>query len=279
MGRNKFISCSICQKQLRSDKIKNHTHGETQKSVQSGKHCTICQKSILSKNFARHVRKHAERPLQNVIKYNMKQDLRDYEETKKKGEIIMQLVDKDDIDPSGLRREYVSAMELSFSQPSPTSLDGVVLKPWQKKLLEVLKPDDRTVNWVVGKEGAEGKTWFQEYLVNQEGPIRVFNSSITHKSESILHTLSKYQLSLVKIFIFNVSRSFKVEDIPYSIFEEIKDGKAVSPKYDSRQLRFNVPNTILIFSNELPLFEKMSKDRWNIFTILCNNELKQCKHS
>ena len=102
----------------------------------------------------------------------------------------------------------------------------------------------------------------------REGPSRVFHSSITVKQDGMLHTLSKCQLSLVTIFVFNVPRSFKVEDVPYNIFEEIKDGRSLSTKYDSKQLRFNVPNVVLVFANDEPLIGKMSLDRWKVFNIL-----------
>ena len=58
------------------------------------------------------------------------------------------------------------------------------------------------------------------------------------------------------------------EQIPYTLFEEIKDGRAISTKYDSKELRFRVPNILVVFSNSGPNFlQSVSKDRWTICTI------------
>ena len=74
------------------------------------------------------------------------------------------------------------------------------------------------------------------------------------------------------IFVFNIPRSFKIEYIPYTLFEDIKDGQAISAKYDSKVLNFKTPNILMIFSNEQPFTTKVSKDRWSRYKIV-NDEL------
>ena len=37
--------------------------------------------------------------------------------------------------------------------------------------------------------------------------------------------------------------------------------------FDSKELKFHTPNTIVVFSNEKPDVGQMSKDRWKIFQI------------
>ena len=56
-------------------------------------------------------------------------------------------------------------------------------------------------------------------------------------------------------------------EFPYEMLEELKDGKAESTKYNSIKLQVNTPNTVLVFSNENPDKERMSKDRWIIYLI------------
>ena len=145
---------------------------------------------------------------------------------------------------------------------TPTSL-----KLWQEKLLKELKPSERQIIWVIGEKGAEGKSFFQQYLVKTIGTYKVFHTTMDKRSDAILHALSKRQVSIIDIFVFNVPRSFEPEDTPYSLLEDIKDGYSLSTKYNSRQLKFNTPNIVLVFSNRQPLSYKMSSDRWNIFTI------------
>ena len=66
-------------------------------------------------------------------------------------------------------------------------------------------------------------------------------------------TLSKLVLPLIDVFMFNIPRSFSRMDVPYELLEEIKDGNAVSTKYDSKRITFKTPNIVLIFlmSNQL----------------------------
>lgn len=53
----------------------------------------------------------------------------------------------------------------------------------------------------------------------------------------------------------------------YDILELIKDGGAVSTKYNCEVLKFKTPNTVVIFSNYLPYTEKLSKDYRRIYSI------------
>ena len=125
-----------------------------------------------------------------------------------------------------------------------------------------MKPSERKIIWVKGETGGEGKTWFQNYIEHHYGSNRVFRSSINKNSESLFHALSKRTLELVDVFVFNVPRSFKTLDIPYTLFEDIKDGQAISTKYDSKLLKFKTPNILIIFSNRIASWANMSKDRW-----------------
>ena len=49
--------------------------------------------------------------------------------------------------------------------------------------------------------------------------------------------------------------------VSYQAIESIKNGIMVSTKYESGMVRFNKPH-LLIFANEPPNMEKLSKDRW-----------------
>ena len=142
------------------------------------------------------------------------------------------------------------------------------LKPWQEELLNLMKPSEREIIWVCGKKGAEGKSWFQNYLEQYYTRKRVFRTSIDKNKESLLHSISKKVVSLVDVFIFNIPRSFNEEQIPYILFEDIKDGFAISTKYDSKQLCFNTPNIVIVFSNAKPKKNMVSLDRWKILDII-----------
>ena len=52
----------------------------------------------------------------------------------------------------------------------------------------------------------------------------------------------------------------------YSGIEVIKNGASYDKRYAPDKKRFNRPR-IFVFTNTLPVFELMSKDRWEIWTI------------
>ena len=50
--------------------------------------------------------------------------------------------------------------------------------------------------------------------------------------------------------------------------ESIKDGTAVSSKYNNDVMRFKFPNVVVVFSNHIPNTKELSKDRWKIFGLV-----------
>ena len=67
-------------------------------------------------------------------------------------------------------------------------------------------------------------------------------------------------LSTKDIFLFNELRATSDELCNYSILESIKDGTAVSSKYNNDVIRFKIPNVIVVFSNHMPNTRDLSKD-------------------
>ena len=70
------------------------------------------------------------------------------------------------------------------------------------------------------------------------------------------------------IFLFNEARATSHESCNYSIVESIKDGTAVSSKYNNDVVRFKIPNAVVVFSNHMPSIRELSKDQWKIFLML-----------
>ena len=224
--------------------------------------CPICNKAMIYTHLARHMRTHTKQSYSKLVD-EIKTDVEKNKEDLEKGEFIKDYIQQQKIDPKILRREHQKAVKTSIDRP----LLDVVLRPWQEKLLKLMKPSEREILWIVGKDGNEGKSWFQNYLKNSLGASKVFQASIKKNSEGILHALSKRIVSLIDWFIFNVPRCFYFDDIPYHMLEEIKDGKAVSTKYESSILDLNTPNIVVVFSNERPEERKMSRDRWSVYNI------------
>ena len=259
MGRNKYIQCSVCSKNIRSDKMKFHMHSKDVKYKK--KTCPICKKLMILTNLERHMKIHAKQSKAEWIN-EIKTDQVKNKECLEKGLFITEYIKEQNIDANILRREYREAMKTKL----PTPQVEVILRPWQERLVEVMKPSEREIIWIVDPAGNEGKSWFQKYLKDIHG-LRVFDANIRRSSKCILHILSKEIVSLIDIFLFNVPRSFNMDEFPYEMLEELKDGKAESIIYNSIKLQVNTPNTVLVFSNENPDKERMSKDRWIIYLI------------
>ena len=53
-----------------------------------------------------------------------------------------------------------------------------------------------------------------------------------------------------------------------NVLQSIKDGTAVSSKYNNNVIQFKIPNVVVVFSNHMPNTRELSKDRWKIFWIV-----------
>ena len=255
MARNKYTRCLVCSKNVRSDKV--HTHGEKTHRMKS---CPVCHKSMITGHLSRHMKTHTKT---RGILDNIKKDQEHFDQVRKTGQIVEDVLKSSNIDPRSLRREYSKALEIMDVPDKITD----TLRPWQQKLLEDIKPSDRNIIWVIGRNGAEGKSWFQRYLVQHHGSHRVFDTTIEKRSDGILHALSKRVVSLIDVFIFNIPKGFSIDNVPYTLLEQLKDGQAISTKYDSKVLRFKTPNIVLVFANNQPCRSKMSLDRFQTFNI------------
>ena len=154
---------------------------------------------------------------------------------------------------------------------------NVELKPWQESLLEyVQQPCDREIFWIIGKEGNEGKNWFQKYVKSWLGARRVVTGiDIKANNASIFQALRKCPIVTADIFLFNIGKSMKKFDqINYDALEKMKDGEAFASKYDSQQLKIRVPNVVMVFSNSPPDVKELAKVRFRVFDIN-NNQLQK----
>ena len=104
------------------------------------------------------------------------------------------------------------------------------------------------------------------------GYDRVVKLTADLRTKDLLRALTKRPLATIDIFLFNLPRA--VNSCNYYILESLKDGKAVSSKYDNEILRFKIPNIVAVFSNDMPEWEKVSFDRWIAFRIENNQLIK-----
>ena len=185
------------------------------------------------------------------------------------GQHIYNSIISDEIDQITLSPENENALMLYTKHRQVINVENVVLKPWQQKAMELLQsPSERKVIWIRGQHGNEGKTWFQAYAQSLLGFQNVGLLDLKCKTNDSLLLLSKQPLVNMDIFLFNDVRATSVETEPcYNLLEMIKDGRAVSSKYNTNILQFWTPNVVMVFSNQYPEVSQLSMDRWMIYNI------------
>ena len=201
----------------------------------------------------------------------------EYQEKLIQGKKIYKMLGEGIAPYQALPREMKEVVDLYMeNQADFRDVGNVELKPWQESLLEyVQQPCDREIFWIVGKEGNEGKNWFQKYVKSWLGARRVVTGiDIKANSASIFQALRKCPIVTADIFLFNIGKSMKKFDqINYDALEKMKDGEAFASKYDSQQLKIRVPNVVMVFSNSPPDVKELAKVRFRVFNIT-NNELQ-----
>lgn len=146
------------------------------------------------------------------------------------------------------------------------------LLPWQKSLMEETKEFDlRKIDLVYDKQGNAGKSLFSEYMEyrgdsEEVPPYRLMDDIFAWVATR----------PIKKIYIMDMPRGMKKDRLGdlYSGIEVVKNGVAYDKRYSAKKIRFSRPR-IIVFTNELPILNLMSADRWNIWTI-DNQEL--CKY-
>lgn len=137
------------------------------------------------------------------------------------------------------------------------------LHDWQKYLIDIIekKPDDRLVYWVIDEEGGKGKSTFCKYVDwNYEGAL-VCGGEL----KDIAFAITEMKPCEKNIFMFDIPRSSK-NRISYASLESIKNGHFFSPKYESKKYIGPKPH-VIVFSNFLPEWEKLSMDRWVVINL------------
>lgn len=158
--------------------------------------------------------------------------------------------------------DFITMGDWNIPVPIKDPMKDKELRPWQIELEAYLteEPHDREIVWYYDPVGNTGKsTWAKHWLLNHSDAIMVDG-----KAEDIkcaLALLHKNKKPLPKTILWDIPRS--QEHVSYTAMEKIKDGCFFSGKYESGMILMNKPH-IIVFSNHLPDYSKLSTDRWNV---------------
>ena len=180
------------------------------------------------------------------------------------GKIVSTLLNSnEDLSGKSLTAEYKKALKLyrqSQVQRVPV-YENPMLKPWHKKVMTIMtfiqQPTYREVIWVIGQQGGEDKYFLQNCIKYHYSDWGVITTDIATSTKDIAHYLSKFPMECKDIFLFPCSTA---ETIAYDLLEGIKDGYKVSAKYDTRELFFKTPSTLIVFSNNFPNTEALKME-------------------
>ena len=298
-NRNKTIRCGVCNRSIRSDNLKRHvrTHRDildmseeevreelrtrnevfVKREEQRQKVIEIAHQENIPIDHCNDIVQPTTSTVDTEgLEVNMLQDNQDYIEKIELGKQINIIIGKGAVKEESLSRTRKEALDLYRKQIPIRNMEQVELRLWQHHLMSLIAiPTEREVIWIQGVRGNEGKTWFQDYLSSFYGHARVVRLDLKMKTANVLHALTKRPLSTTDIFLFNEPRAINHESCNYSILESIKDGTAVTSKYNNDIVNFKVPNAVVVFSNKIPTMKQLSKDRWRIFRIT-KDGLKRC---
>ena len=296
--RNKPVECKVCLQKMRSDTLKRHMQKHQKLfNLKEGD----MREEIIRRKQLRYVREEQEQLIRKVAKeeglpleycgIDVPDVLNQEEETEKedkegmvkdyhqhlrlieRGKRITNIMITENISEGSLSRERKHALDIYRKERSLHDFSEVELKPWQQQLIGITEvPSYREVIWVVGKKGNEGKSWLQDYLESCFGFNRVSRVDFRIRHTNMCNVLKKKPLTSIDIFIFNDGRSTTEDENRdyYRILENIKDGQATTSKYNNDVIKFKKPNTVMIFSNSLPIKTNLSLDRWKVFRIVKN---------
>jgi len=145
------------------------------------------------------------------------------------------------------------------------------LTEWQSDLLAIMdtEADDRTVYWIWSNHGGVGKSSFAKFCAVTRPGVMVANG----KATDILAQVVMYKDTtgaFPGIIIMNLPRCTEGH-VSYTALEQMKDGLAMSSKYEGGQIIMN-PAHVFVFANTPPDMTKMSEDRFKIICLDQNDD-------
>ena len=279
MGKHKKIMCKVCYKEMRSDHLTRHLKQHSEKDTNNpGTNIYVTNNYNTTSGVSTEREDEENENNDEELKKYLIKIGNEYQEKLIQGKKIYKMLGEGIAPYQALPREMKEVVDLYMeNQADFRDVGNVELKPWQESLLEyVQQPCDREIFWIVGKEGNEGKNWFQKYVKSWLGARRVVTGiDIKANNASIFQALRKCPIVTADIFLFDIGKSMKKFDqINYDALEKMKDGEAFASKYDSQQLKIRVPNVVMVFSNSPPDVRELAKVRFRVFNIN-NNQLQK----
>jgi len=151
------------------------------------------------------------------------------------------------------------------------------LRPWQRNALNIIlgleaEGGQRICPVFVDTKGAAGKSALCRYLLKNHGALYMRGGKTADlmcqvANEALGDPDTKTEGRRVPFALIDVTRATDAAHLPYATIEQLADGLGTSTKYKSRSMVLNYRIQCAIFTNANPVFERLSADRWMVFTI------------
>ena len=106
------------------------------------------------------------------LKFELQRDDEVYQKNVDIGEQISILLESENIREKSLSKQNKFCLDLFRAQKPTIDVENLELRLWQDQLLDIINVDqmeDRKIIWVIGKQGNEGKSWFQSCIQSLYG--------------------------------------------------------------------------------------------------------------
>lgn len=136
------------------------------------------------------------------------------------------------------------------------------LYQWQKNIIDIIsnEPDDRKIYWFYEETGNVGKSALCKYIVHHHQGL-ICSGKASDMKYMIVKYIEKHGVP-PECIVFDIPRTAN-QFISWTGIEEIKNGLFASSKYECEMVVMNSPH-VIIFSNEEPNMNVVSRDRWVI---------------
>lgn len=163
-----------------------------------------------------------------------------------------------------------------YTEPPPLTRQLVEflkheLYPWQKQILDLAKvEEDRRITLIYDEVGNCGKSIFAEFmeyrgLAYEMPPFRLMEDMMQ----------CAMGIPAQRAYMVDMPRGMKKDKLAdfYSGLECLKNGVMYDKRYSFKKRRIDRPQ-IFVFTNTLPEWSLMSRDRWAVYRLICGKVLE-----
>lgn len=153
-------------------------------------------------------------------------------------------------------------LELRDCNRTLPGLESGEYRGWQLRVRDLIAEpaDDRKIIFVVDENGGAGKSWFvRKYLTDNDDAQMIGVA----KRDDMIHALDVSK----RVIFIDVPRN-SMQYLQYAVLEGIKNRLVFSAKYNSLCKQFIHQPHVVVFSNEEPDRNALTRDRYKIINIV-----------